>query len=665
MTILQWIILLKYNYYLKDMNTKLSNIQLITACLLMVCTILGCQKKYPYFIPDGTPGSGADSASISVDTSMLGIDAGGYAKARIFPGLVGVGEPRLKNYQVTLDLDYKYVSQNLRISVPPRPQFSVGLYAPPGELIEIDVPPGLYGLSVQIGAWTDNLSNKVSPKRVPVIYVRQQLVPGKNFIRNLYGGTIYIWAGRPVSNPVTLTFTGAVKSPDFILGETDPAKWWQEVQKSEVPWLELRSPNLIITLPRKRFIQEHITDPSKAIEFWNNVISEDYYGWMGLSDHPTDPADQSPLLPYRAVLDIEISAGYGHNGYPVMMFNDQYWFNSFANYTTLRELDAWGTFHELGHNCQQTGMWSWNGLGETTNNLFIFKTAHRMDYRKFIGKLHGGLDESFAKGLSFAEESGGKAFSSLSDPFLKLLPFLQMFHFAGWDFMPYLYSQARHAERTSANDQDKKDFVYEALCNFTQKDYIPFFNAWGISVSKFSKSQIQAKGYPLITKQLWTYNPITDTGGTAPYIYDPYDQSNWTIVDFSTDEESGEGPHNGRAKYAIDGSNSTFWHSKWSGSGSSLPQWIEIDMGRIIPVTRFHFVQRQNNSSVRIRDCDIMVSNDGLNWRQYDTFTDMPNQTAPFFYTRTRQSFRYFKIIVNHSWSSVFCALAEVWVTND
>lgn len=649
------------------MNINLSRVKAAVACLLLLCTIVACSKKYPYSFPDGTPGKGADSAKITVDTSMSRIDVSKYNAARVFPGLVGAAEPRLKDYQVTLNMAYKYVGENLRISVPPQPQFSVGLYAPPGELIEVDVPDGLYSLSMQIGAWTDNLSNKLNPQRDPIIFSRQQLIPGKNYMRNLYGGTIYIYAARPIAAPVTLNFTGAVKSPDFILGTTDPAQWWQDLQKSEVPWLELRSPNLIVTVPRDKFLQEHITDPTNAISFWNDVINKDYYQWMGLSANPSDPLDQAPLLPYRAVLDIDISAGYGHNGFPVMMVNDFYWFNSFADYNVLQKLDAWGSFHELGHNCQQGSVWSWTGMGETTNNLFIFKTAHRLnpDPTVFFPNLHPSLIPSFAAALAFAEKTGSKNFDDNDDPFFKLLPFLQIFEKVSYDFMPYLYSQARHAQRLASNDQDRKDFVYESLCDFTHQDFQLFFKAWGIMISSYSQAKIAAKGYPLMTKAIWTYNPLTDTGGTTTF--NPYNPSYWKVIGFSSQEAGGEGPVSGYATAVIDGDPTTYWHSRWSSDAAEPPHYLTIDMGMSLAVKSFSFIQRQYGSR-NIKNIEIDVSNDGTNWQSLGSYPlqqtyNMETQTITLPAT---VNFRYFKLTVQSTADvydgTQFAALAEVWV---
>src|SRR5699024_5897039 len=479
--------------------------QILSVMAFMLLILFACRKKYPYHFEDGTPGHGADSAKITVDTSMSSVDRSKFAAARVFPGLVGEQVPRVKGYKLTLDLDYHFVGKTLRISVPPLPQFSTGLYAPPGELMKIEVPSGLRNLSVQIGAWTDNLSNKLNPKRDPVIVSRKKLHPGTNYVRNLYGGPIYILSPRPVENPVDLVFTGPVKSPDFILGETDPAEWWQNLEQSEIPWLELRSPNFIAVVPRDKFLKEHLSDPTKAVQFWNNAVLEDYYKWEGLTRNATDPLDQAPFLPFRAVLDIDISVGYGHSGFPVMFVNDMYWFNSVANYKSIKDLDAWGTFHEFGHNNQQTGIWSWSTLGETTNNLFIYKAAHRIAQErgisqfKFFPDLHGNFSENPMK---FVQEGAPGGFdgsnSMIDDPFYRLIPFLQIFVKAqdstgggdGFDFMPFLYSRARHAKVPSFNDIDKHDFFYRAICDYSHQDWKFFFKAWGIRISNQAQATI-------------------------------------------------------------------------------------------------------------------------------------------------------------------------------
>src|SRR5688572_17810610 len=117
----------------------------VTGFLLsMIVLAFSCVKKNSFDFVDGTPGDGEGNQSITVDTSIKFVDVSKYAQARTFPGLVCSTEPRLMDYRLSMDLNYNAVSEDLRISVAPQPQFSTGLYAAPGELVIIDVPAGDY-----------------------------------------------------------------------------------------------------------------------------------------------------------------------------------------------------------------------------------------------------------------------------------------------------------------------------------------------------------------------------------------------------------------------------------------------------------------------------------------------------------------------------------------
>lgn len=649
----------------------------VMACLFA----FGCKKENWKF-KDGTPGDGG-AASVTVDTSINFIDVSKYAQARIFPGLICNTEPRLKDYKLSIDLNYNYVGEDLRISVPPQPQFSTGLYAAPGELVIIDVPAGDYSISAQIGAWTDNLTGLQNPPRDPIIYSKTQLAPGRNYLRNLYGGHIYIFAGRPIAAPVELTFTNVVKSPDFVLGETNDADWQQEIQKSCVPYLELRSKNLIFVVPRAYCVAKPIASPTALMTEWDNAINFDYYQWEGLSENPAQEIDKAPLLPWRVVQDIKPVVGYGHSGFPIVTFNDYGWYNEFTDINQIRGGGCWGTFHEIGHNNQQTRYWSWSTLGETTNNLFVFKVAHRQSlmYPDAWPAKHPAVNSNFPKALAFAsEDNPDKDFDGsdprIDDPFSRITPFIQIFekipagmNYDGWAFMGELYKKARRSLRISQNDQDKRDFVYETLCDYTQRDWIYFFNAWGIKISTISSNKMAAQ-YPLMNQKIWKYNPLTKTGGDEIFNPDPYSSSNWKVTSFSSQEAGGEGPVNGYAAAIIDGDVNTFWHSQWSGGTGTPPHRLVVDMGRPLNINGFVFTQRQSLTR-NIINMKVEISNDGNTW------TQVPG--SPFSLAKVKASqtrglpsavqARYFRLEITSNTDvydgSNFAALAEVNVLKD
>lgn len=653
---------------------------IVSAVSLLVLAACG---KYGYDFEDGYQQGDKDPSEIVTDTTMFVADKSLYHRARIFPGLVGDDVKRIVDTTVTFDMDYVYVSsQDLKVSVVPRPIFSTGLYAPPGENIKITVPNGVIGLTVQVGVHTNDLSSMDPRRRDPLIYTRKELAPGVNYVKNLYGGTIWIITNNSRPAPVSLQFAGAVKSPDFILGETDVNAWLNEVETTIVPWVEVRSPRVIFSIPRAMVVN-YRSDAAKvegALTEWNEIYQKDFYDWMGLEPTTSNLKNRYPDLPERAVLEIQLPDGvYAHNGNPWMAQMDRHWFRMFVdrdyilNPEGLDEV-SWGAFHELGHNYQQGGTWSWSGLGETTNNLFIWKAANRLNRLEIAA--HPSIPQAFEDGLVYAAKTGTKNIitdketTEGSHPFVKILLFLQIYNKAvgangesGWDFMPYIYKKARNTEYSFTLDEAKRDFFYRTLCEFTGRDYQRFCKAWGIQISSLARREMAAL-YPPLERAIWTYNPLTDTGGEGDI--DPkedLDNTEWTIFAKSTEEPTGEGENNGQAIRLIDGNTDTFWHTQWSAATASLPHSVTFSLPTNEIVKGFYLVPRTNSSGQRPVNIEIQVSQDNSN---YTTLTaadlaegysfDMPNNAdRKEFRLKNSREIRFVRIFFrsnNHSGNS-------------
>src|SRR5699024_2939512 len=126
--------------------------------------------------------TGTDSTKHPIDSTLTQTwpDSSRIEQARQFPGLVGANVQRLDDQTVSLDFDHHDVAVNLLITQAPQPWFMTGLYAPAGEKITLDLPSGIDGLSVQIGAWTDDLYGNALQNRSPLIFVRKKLKAGEN-----------------------------------------------------------------------------------------------------------------------------------------------------------------------------------------------------------------------------------------------------------------------------------------------------------------------------------------------------------------------------------------------------------------------------------------------------------------------------------------------------
>ncbi|MFD5919626.1 discoidin domain-containing protein [Kitasatospora sp. NPDC058201] len=99
------------------------------------------------------------------------------------------------------------------------------------------------------------------------------------------------------------------------------------------------------------------------------------------------------------------------------------------------------------------------------------------------------------------------------------------------------------------------------------------------------------------------------TTGTAAYTAIPRD--GWTATADSTETVR----ENGQAANAIDGKNSTIWHTQYGTDITPMPHWIDIDLGRSRTVGRLDYLPREDGgTNGTMADYQILTSTDGNNW---------------------------------------------------
>lgn len=604
----------------------------------MVALASSC-GKYGYEFNDGYQLGDSTASDIVTDTTLGRPDKSLYTRARIYPGLVGEVVKRVMDTTVTLLMNKQYVSTfDFRVQSTPAPIYSTGLYAPAGEVVRITVPQGVVGLTVQLGVHTDNIAGKDAPRRDAIIYTRKELFPGVNYVRNLYGGTVWIINEKPMSAPVALKFAGAVKATDFVLGKSTIAQWQKDVLANDVPWMDLIGKHVAFSVPRSlivRFIQAGRADHiDKALEMWDKTYEEDYYDWMGLSRNAANIINRYPEFWERGVMDIHPSAGYAHSGNPWVMQEDEYWLDELINPNTIEKGTSWGTYHEVGHNYQAVHAWSWQDLGETTNNLFIFNAARKRGNTNRI-EFHPALKTEITGGLAFAKEHLSKDFSNIplsygisskeNVVFARLAPFLQIFDKvkgkngeSGWDFFPYIYSKARNENFSTSLEQAKRDYFYRQLCHFAGTDFNRFFLAWGIPVSLAAKREMRNL-YPPLATRLWEYNPLTFTGGDTP-LASKYKLPN-NLFAFTANVATATNESIGKIEALMDGKSDTYWHTCWSGCSipTNLPVELTMNMKAVNAFKGFYIQNRQGATyQTKVK---VLISKDNNNWTEMGTYT--------------------------------------------
>ena len=291
-----------------------------------------------------------------------------HPAAADFPGAVPADAPT-----VTRDVS---VALNL-----PR-WHSTGLYAAPGAKVTIRVSPAdaARGLGIEIGSHTDRLTALAKWVRFPRISRRFTITAPVTTVANAFGGLIYIDVPRDpelggrrfatyggygwldehpaaVRGEARVRIEGAVAAPLFVLGQTTPDQWRQQLEQCRAPWGELQSDRIVLTVQTKHL--GSIADPAALLRFWGRVIDTEAQlaGWSA-----------QPAPPERIVVDRDISAGWMHSAYPVMAHLQTE--HDLINLPVLQAKGDWGYFHELGHNHEGQAYTFGGDYVEVDVNLF-------------------------------------------------------------------------------------------------------------------------------------------------------------------------------------------------------------------------------------------------------------------------------------------------------
>lgn len=386
-----------------------------------------------------------------------------------FPGAVDAKAPKVKK-TLTLKTDLPGWK-------------STGLYAAPGEVVEVGLPAAATKakLSLRIGCHTDELWHLDTWKRCPSISRSWALTQSRQRVASPFGGLIYLEVPeRCELGQVELTVGNAVESAQFILGKTSLENWKKSERQKPAPWAELHAKNVIITVPARAI--RKLDDPELLLRHWDDVMA----ACAALGPRPL-----RYFRPERYVPDEQISAGYMHSGYPIMTHLDAV--ESMVSHAKLKagEGASWGLYHEMGHN-HQHGDWTFDGTGEVTVNLF---TLYVMD--KVCGRPRQGHDSlkfgpARQKLLRDYLATGPDFRKWKEDPFLALHMYLQLEEAFGWPTFQKVFTEYRNLprEQKPKNDDAKRDQWLVRFSTACGKNLGPFFDAWGVPVSEAAKAEV-------------------------------------------------------------------------------------------------------------------------------------------------------------------------------
>lgn len=686
---------------------------IVAGLSMLSAAVSSCDTEYDLDIPDGWDTNKGDASNVTVDT-LVGIDVSQYDKARIFPGLPDTLREAHIDTVLHLDLSKPYVGREVyRFTSPvignrgdnmPQPIYSTGCYAGAGELIKIEIPAGnIYGLSVQIGSQTDELPSGASYFREPIAYTRKSLSSGTNYVRFPLGGYIWIIREPKAIGPadVELTIRNAYRAPDFVSGTTNPDQWIKNIQISTVPWLEIRSERMAISLDRERvnqFIQadnQFANKLSNTLNEWDKVI-EYIYESFGLSADAENPQDAMPKFPLRFIFDVQLNLSgnnvllHNNNTQGVAMVKTTRLYNELIDNQTVNATDFFSIYNTLLD--RYTLTYSAGGTLATNSAKLVAAYRHaesmyRMSFSPVMDDLTCQFDVIAKDALAYAVSGNSKNYTvdkwseDSESKYRTLAHRLTMLAQLGnYDLLKGLpawagYFSWRKSVREGKamfNNETEESSMFRAMCDFYKENLTPFYEHWGVLLCDNDREY--ATRYPLPDKKIWEGN-IFDKNGVfskaGNYAKASFrfrnNRAGWTIyatdssyVHDNYDMEYSDSKDHKTPENLLDGSRSTIWRSylakndkNLGGQDSpySLPYYIIIDMQKSLPIDGFFFINGNiSKFIVQTTDAsDIELSDENVNWRTIGSVSQSqgfhPNEQFVDFGSRITA--RYLRIVIS------------------
>ncbi|XP_053278859.1 TRPM8 channel-associated factor homolog [Pleuronectes platessa] len=353
---------------------------------------------------------------------------------------------------------------------------STGLYLSPGMKTYMIIPAEIVnnGWKIQIGCQTDRL-NHAELKRAPSVHEQFPITTEMMQVYNLWGGLLYLVAPPKAKvEGVHVTVQMGVSVPYYKCGVTTAAEW-SLLRNAPSPWAELEFENIILTVPSN--VVRDLDRPDELAALWNEMM-------RAIADLAAKP-HKFPRKE-RFVADVQISHGWMHAGYPIMIHSTAA--AELVSVDHIRNVEIWGPIHELGHN-QQRGCWEFPpNTTECTCNLwsvYVHEEVLGIDRAKAHPNMT--LANRNCRAAEFAK--GGRQLGKW-DMWVALETYMQLQGKFGWDAFKKVFA-AYHTMSDFPNDNEGKMNLYaETFSRTVEMNLTGFFKSWGWPIAPATEEKL-------------------------------------------------------------------------------------------------------------------------------------------------------------------------------
>ncbi|KAM3842399.1 TRPM8 channel-associated factor homolog, partial [Diretmus argenteus] len=356
---------------------------------------------------------------------------------------------------------------------------STGLYLAPGMKTSMAMPAEIVskGWKVLIGCQTDYLGKFKELKRAPKVHEEFDVTAGMIEVWNLWGGLIYIVA--PPNTQVEgaeVTVQMAVTAPYYKSGETTAAEW-SLLRKSPAPWAEMEFENIILTVPSE-WVSD-IENPEDVASLWDDIM-------RAIADLAATPRKWPRKE--RFVADVQISAGWMHAGYPIMMHASAA--GQLFDTEAARRVGIWGPIHELGHN-QQRSCWEFPPhTTEATCNLWsVYVHEEVLGIKR--EKAHPAMTLAERKKETEQYVKGGRNLDKWN-VWVALETYLQLQEKFGWDAIKKVFAAYHDMSNIPGGQTGKMNLYAQTFSQTVGKNLAGFFKAWGWPIEPATEEELSS-----------------------------------------------------------------------------------------------------------------------------------------------------------------------------
>ncbi|KAJ3591133.1 hypothetical protein NHX12_009080 [Muraenolepis orangiensis] len=353
---------------------------------------------------------------------------------------------------------------------------STGLYLSPGMKTYMAIPAPIVnkGWHVQVGCQTDRLCEE-KLKRAPCVHECFPVTSEMMQVFNMWGGLLYLVAPPKTKVEGALVMVQvAVPAPYYKSGVTTPAEW-ALMRKSPAPWAELEFDNIIFTVPSDAI--RALERPHDVAALWDNILS-------GIADLSAIPHK----LPRkeRFVADVQISHGWMHAGYPIMMCSSTA--PELVNPESSGRKGLWGFLHELGHN-QQRFCWEFGPhTTECTCNLWsVYVNEEVLGVPR--AQAHPSLKPEHRVSRIEQYVKEGRDLQRWS-VWVALETYLQLQEVFGWGALKKVFAAYHDMTGVPKDNKGKMNLYTKTFSVAVEKNLCAFFKAWGWPIEGATEEEL-------------------------------------------------------------------------------------------------------------------------------------------------------------------------------